>query len=83
MPDVNEILIYPNPAGDELIVWRKEFGDNAEITIYSLLGEKLFSQKQETKSQKHVINVSALHSGIYFVEVKSEMHIFRVRFMKM
>lgn len=67
-----EFNIYPNPTQSELRI------NNAElrienIEIYNALGERVFSQKPETKSQEQiVIDVSRLVIGMYVVELKSE-----------
>jgi uncharacterized repeat protein (TIGR01451 family) len=90
------IVIYPNPARGELVVgslpantygspqWQagSGFGDKDEIIIYSLIGEKLLNQKPKANSQRLVINVSALRSGVYFLEVKTQTGITRRKFMK-
>jgi hypothetical protein len=76
------ISIYPNPAREKLIVRSAEFGDNSEIIIYNFLGEK-FLRTKPTSSQEQVIDVSGLPSGIYFLEVKNEHRVARLRFMKM
>jgi uncharacterized repeat protein (TIGR01451 family) len=81
--NTGEIFIYPNPAMNELVVRSTEFGDRSEITIYNLLGENLLSKKPLANSQQQVINVSGLHNGIYFVEVRNEHRISRAKFMKM
>jgi hypothetical protein len=76
--NINDIIeIYPNPATDNLII---EAPQNAIIEIANIQGQliKTFT----TKSAKTNINVSALPSGVYVVQVKSEK-VYKVgRFVK-
>jgi hypothetical protein len=61
---VPEMNIFPNPAYGKVFINLSEPG---EIAIYSLAGS-LMKQQVVTSSQ-NVINISDLHSGIYFVKM--------------
>ncbi len=73
-------LIYPNPAGKELRIKNdpESIGIRIkEIDIYNILGAKIYSQQSEIS-----IDVSALLSGIYFVQVSGEKERWSGKFVK-
>ena len=85
--DVNEILtkeeinIYPNPCATQLEI------DNGklpikEIKIFNVLGEAVLYQQPTTNNKQLTIEVSALSTGIYFIQVKTEQGIIRKKFVK-
>src|SRR5436190_20429134 len=65
------LLLYPNPASNELIIQNAELRiENAEI--FNTIGEKKFSQRQTIDAKQQTIDISQLPSGIYFVRVRGE-----------
>jgi len=66
----NAITIYPNPTTGELKIENGELKiENVEI--FDIYGRKLKSKIVNLKS-KIVIDISHLHSGIYFVKITTE-----------
>lgn len=81
----SEIVLFPNPASNELLVGGPEFGDKKIklVEIYNVLGEKIFTQQPEVNSPKQVaIDVSLWKNGMYFARVKTDNGIFRKKFIK-
>lgn len=69
--NTEEINYYPNPVVDKLTVNMKQ---NIEsLVVYSLSGSILKSENWNTKSGN--IDMSALPSGIYIVNVKTASHV--------
>lgn len=64
--DVFELKIYPNPVQNEFFIQSDEKVELVEI--YSLSGEKVFTQ---TNSNIHSVNVSQLSKGIYLTRIKT------------
>lgn len=66
-----ELLIYPNPTNDLVIITSKSIHKESRATIYNSLGQKVqsYTQLDEISDGKMCINVSNLPSGIYFVEL--------------
>ena len=65
--DKNEIMVYPNPAANQLsVISYPVLAD--KIEIYDLVGKNVFSQTSNFKSQFSV-DISQLKPGIYFVKV--------------
>jgi len=78
----NEILIYPNPAGNQLAVssWKLAIH---RVEVCDVVGQLILIKNQETSSQQQVvIDVSKLRAGIYFLQVKTEMGIVVRKFVK-
>ena len=80
----NFLSLYPNPATNELVVRSSEFDDKGVIEIYNVLGEEVFSEKQETGIRnQEAVDVSLLSPGVYFVKVKSEKKEHVAKFVKL
>jgi len=64
-----EIFIYPNPVGNELIVESSKFKVQS-IGIYDMIGQAAISNQLIANSQQQVIvDVSDLITGIYFLKL--------------
>jgi hypothetical protein len=70
IPEINkndDILVYPNPANSYFTV---ETTQQATIEIFNMQGQLI--KTLATTGNKTNLDVSALPSGVYVVEVKSE-----------
>jgi uncharacterized repeat protein (TIGR01451 family) len=76
----NSIQIYPNPAQNEITVFLQNENTTADIEIYSLNGQLLYSVSSQIQSTK--ISVNEFSSGIYFVKVKTENGIANFKLVK-
>jgi len=66
-----KITLVPNPTTGELKIENGELKiENVEI--FDIYGRKLSSHHLITSSPNHLINISHLHSGIYFVKITTE-----------
>lgn len=64
-----QILIYPNPANENVFVKIKpEFNENAEIQIFDLQGRLVISEKL-TNDEVHNISIAHLQKGMYLFKV--------------
>ena len=61
---VSEFKVFPNPATGRVFI---NLDEPAEIGIYSISGQLV--KQQLVASSKNYINVSDLHSGVYFVKM--------------
>jgi hypothetical protein len=68
IPD-NQIIIYPNPAADQITIEipKSEKNMNGTITIFGMSGQVLMQQQVQASITE--INVSSLPKGIYFVRL--------------
>jgi uncharacterized repeat protein (TIGR01451 family) len=70
--DQNNVMVYPNPASGSVQVNLQNTAANLEsITLYDLVG-KVIKKTEHISSAQAVIDVSALSSGIYLLEVTTE-----------
>jgi hypothetical protein len=78
----DEIMVYPNPAGNELSVVGYLLSEKPEVKIYDMLGQCVFSQHPEAGSQELIINVSSFPSGIYFLKIYLSDEVLTKKFVK-
>jgi len=77
--DTSSILIS-NPVGDELTI--KGITSNINtVSVYSLLGERVLSSKVDNQSEVN-LDVTALTSGMYIVEMESDSGKFSKKILK-
>jgi len=66
-----KITVTPNPTTGELKIENGELKiENVEV--FDVFGRKLLSNHLIPSSSNHLINISHLHSGIYFVKITTE-----------
>jgi hypothetical protein len=68
LPD-ESVSIYPNPASDNIFISLKSELKNPRVEIYSVTGEKIYSDA--LTSRQKTINIQKYASGIYFVKITS------------
>lgn len=66
----NDFIVYPNPASDLVSVNLSEGFENGNITIYTVLGQKVLEEKLTQPSSS--ISVKSLHAGTYFYKIESK-----------
>jgi hypothetical protein len=66
--DLNEIIIYPNPASNELNVKILIPTNFLKCIIYNEFGEELY-QKEKLLTDNFTIDISLLNEGIYFLKL--------------
>jgi Secretion system C-terminal sorting domain len=64
----NFINIFPNPSSELFTISFPDNFINGELEIYSVLGEKVYSDNINKQSKKE-INLKKIGAGIYFVKV--------------
>ena len=68
--DLQSILVYPNPASNEInLAWNKN--DEIGIKIYNALGKLMYSEKNQSIMNTFKIDVSNYASGLYFVRMNN------------
>jgi len=69
--DENMTLVFPNPASDEInISFKKTTKKDTYVTIIDPLGRQHINQKIERQSDSFKLNLEALQTGIYFLQIK-------------
>jgi serine protease AprX len=62
------LMIYPNPFQNEISITLKEFSEIDRLEIYNSFGQKIKSFALSNQTQ---FDLSALASGIYFYQIKT------------
>ena len=72
--DVNDFVIFPNPASDFVNVsFDEAVRENMQLIITNILGEKcMIIDLNQITSKKFKLNVAELKSGLYFVSILGE-----------
>jgi len=74
------LLIYPNPANNNIVVENSSFTKGETITVCDIQGQQLL--KQPMQQSKTYIDISAFSKGIYFIKVENEKGIAVKKFVK-
>jgi hypothetical protein len=75
------IIIFPNPATDEIQVTGEQSAVN-DIQIYNVLGAKIYTSLITDNLSPITINISAFPSSMYFMEIKTEKSVTVKKFVK-
>jgi hypothetical protein len=67
---VSNISIYPNPTTGELTITNYELGITG-VEIFDIYGRSLLSHHHISSSSHHLINISHLPTGMYFVKIRT------------
>ena len=83
----NNVVIYPNPFGNELTVSFESLANQqALLNIYNVLGQQIFSSQMNTKSGINLFNLNNTNSleanGIYFVKLSIDNQTYTYKIMK-
>jgi len=70
----SEILIFPNPTMGELTITNYELEIKC-IEIFDIYGKILSSHHPINSSTHHLINISDLSPGVYFLKIKTENNV--------
>lgn len=77
-----QVLVYPNPVKNELIVRLPETKKCDNLAVYSLFGSKLMEMNLSGKENELKLDCSNLPPGIYILQINSESQRFRTKFIK-
>jgi hypothetical protein len=64
----NGIAVFPNPNTGSFTVYNSNA--QADLSVYNIIGEEIYSRK--ITSAQEYIDIAAVSSGIYFVELKNK-----------
>jgi hypothetical protein len=79
--DTKLIKVYPNPANDLLNIQFSNPGlENAEVAIYNVSGEKVFSHS--ISGSQATFHIKQLPAGVYVVKITCKDSIQIERFIK-
>jgi hypothetical protein len=74
--NLEDITLVPNPTTGELRITNYELRNGllseVEVEVFDVYGRKVSSHHHITSSSHHLINISHLSSGVYFVKIKTD-----------
>jgi hypothetical protein len=71
-PDIHDkILVYPNPAWDEITVEYSSDFNGSEFALYDLAGKLLKTQVLSTSKGRMQINIQDLPAGLFFYTLRN------------
>lgn len=76
------ISVYPNPVSANLFVKTNSLKGSALLFIYDMTGKLIRSERIASTERSVQVNVEALQSGVYTIEVIDSNSTFRKRFVK-
>lgn len=71
LEDSKDVVLYPNPARDVVIIENKNNLRMKQITVYNVVGQVLSSTKADS-ADKHKLHTDAYAAGIYTVRIETE-----------
>ena len=77
----NNLLIFPNPATDQLTVGNSDFAIK-NIEIVDVTGKTILSKENVLSLKQIDINISKLPADIYFIRIETDKTIFFEKFVK-
>lgn len=81
--DKIDLIVYPNPFFSELkLSFPDGNADQYVITLYDVIGKKVFYDLNPPENNEYIINTSDLKTGIYYLEVKSDNGIYGQKLVK-
>ncbi len=79
----NDLLVYPNPATQNLFIVNTFKGVNNQVQIFDLNGKLIVNQSVNTNGFSALeFNISDLKSGLYIVRVISDNQVSDSKFIK-
>ncbi|MCF8296441.1 MAG: T9SS type A sorting domain-containing protein [Saprospiraceae bacterium] len=61
--------LFPNPASNQLEIEFNTYAGEFNISFYNILGEEIFAKEIIANSNKFVLNLDKIKTGIYFVNI--------------
>jgi hypothetical protein len=77
----NNVSVYPNPASENVSVFRKS-EESGVLAVFNSLGEKLFQQNVAKGETEIKIDIRNIPAGTYFILYSSESSRFTKEFVK-
>ena len=78
-----DLLVYPNPAQNNLFIHTQNLVEDGEILIYSISGEKVKAVSLANNQTLNIsLSISELTQGLYFIVFKTGIYCYPGQFIK-
>jgi hypothetical protein len=77
----SDFSLYPNPTSGQFTIKTSGLtGNDAELKIYNILGQQVFSKTQTIEDNGKInVNASGLSSGLYLIELQQDEQVFSTK----
>ena len=80
--EFQEVRLSPNPAYNQLVI-NSEYADIELLSIYSQIGELVYTKRIELNEIEIQLDINQLNSGIYFLQVfRKNKYVENIKFIK-
>ncbi len=69
--ELTEVKVFPNPASDNVWIDAGELQGNCRLSVFNQMGQMVMNQEGTATNNPVKVNISALASGIYTVQLKA------------
>jgi hypothetical protein len=77
-----QIMVYPNPAQDWIIIQAKNAKTSYRIQIFSISGNLILEELLENRDGQHQVDIRNLPKGVYFVSIYGSERLMTHQFVK-
>ncbi len=77
-----QLMVYPNPAQDFIVVQSSEVKSGYLIQVYNTAVHLLLEQRLELSSGQHRVDISNLPKGTYFISIYGQERMMTQQFVK-
>jgi hypothetical protein len=83
--NISSMQVNPNPTFGELVISFKNITESLFVVeVFNMYGEKMISEEFFNSPSNQVkMNCSALHSGIYIINILSDNMVLKTKFIKL
>lgn len=74
----SQLMLYPNPAKDRLVIRNTSNYEMKEVTVFNILGQVVFNRKI-AEAYKYQMDIPGFATGIYNVKIKMNSGAFFIR----
>ncbi len=82
LDSVANIEVYPSPVSDVVLINTNELEESFNIRLYDLAGNLVIQEVFAQSTKNCSIDVEALNSGIYMLQLESQSHIYIQKVIK-
>ena len=68
----SKIKVFPTVSNGEVFITSVHNIEKTELSIFNLTGQRVYSETLNISSEKTIINLTSLKSGIYFIKIGKE-----------
>ncbi len=80
--DMQELLVYPNPASTEIIVDVSNISSHSTLMLKDISGSIIMQRKIRDAAKKITLDIAQIPNGVYIIEMKSSDASMNSKFIK-